>query len=111
MVPMELLMLEDKVSDDSEHHKGDTLLDNLQLHEVEGTAIIDKTQTVGGYLTAIFEESDHPRKGDHQIQGPVSGDARLLQVQMPIPGEGHKHIAHDEQQNRINTVCHTSVTH
>jgi hypothetical protein len=27
---------------------------------------------------------------------------------MAIPGEGHKHVAHDKQQDCINTVCHTS---
>ena len=54
----------------------------------------------------ILEKGNHPREGDDQIERPVRGDTRLLQAQMSVPCERHKHIAHDEQQNRINTVCH-----
>lgn len=27
---------------------------------------------------------------------------------MAIPGESHKYVAHNEQQNCINTICHGS---
>ena len=106
VVPVQLLMLEDEVRNDREDHQRDALLDHLQLHEVEGTAVIDETNSVGWHLTAVLEEGNHPREGDDQIEGPVRGDARLLQAQVSVPCERHKHIAHDEQQNRINTVCH-----
>jgi hypothetical protein len=26
-----------------------------------------------------------------------------------IPGESHKDVAHDQQQDRINTVCHNEA--
>ena len=109
MVPVELLVLEDEVGNDGEDHQRDALLDNLELHEVEGTSVVDEPDTVGRYLTAVFEEGNHPRKSDDQIEGPVGGDAGLLEAQMAIPGEGHKHIAHDEQHNRINSISHTST--
>ena len=106
MVPMELLMLEDEVSDDGEHHEGDTFLNDLQLHKVKGAAIVHKTDTVSGNLAAVFKESNHPREGNDQIEGPVGGDARLLEAQVTIPGKSHEHIAHYEQQNRINSIRH-----
>jgi len=106
MVPVQLFMLEDEVGNDGKHHEGDALLDDFQLYEVEGAPIVHKTNTVGWYLTAVFEEGDHPREGNDQIKGPVGGYARLLEAQVAIPGESHEHIAHNEQQNRINTICH-----
>ena len=64
-------------------------------------------------FAAILEEGNHPRECNHQIQRPISRYASLLQTQMTIPGECHKHIAHNEQQDSINSVCHffnTSLT-
>ena len=106
MVPVKLLMLEGEVGNQGEHHQRDTLLDDLQLHQRERATVAHKAQTVGWHLTAILEESDHPREGDDQVEGPVGGDARLLQAQMTIPGESHKHIAQNEQYDCINTVYH-----
>ena len=109
MVPVELLVLEDDVGDDGEDHQRDALLNDLELDEVEGASVVDEADAVGRHLTAVFEEGNHPREGDDQIEGPVGGDARLLETQMAVPGEGHKHITHDEQHNRINSVSHTSI--
>ena len=106
MVPMQLLVLKDKVGDDSEDHQRDALLDHLELDKVKGTAVIDKTDAICGNLATVLEEGDHPREGDDEVEGPVVRDARLLQTQVTIPGECHENIAHDEQQNRINTICH-----
>ena len=106
MIPMEFFVLEDEVGDDSKDNQRDALLDDLELDEVEGTAIVDKADAVGGNLAAVLEEGDHPREGDDEVEGPVVRDARLLQTQVTIPGECHENIAHDEQQNRINTICH-----
>ena len=105
MVPVELLVLEDEVGNDGEDHQRDALLNDLKLDEVEGASVVNEADAVGRHLTAVFEEGNHPREGDDQIEGPVGGNARLLEAQMAVPGEGHKHIAHDEQQNRIKSVC------
>ena len=108
VVPVQLLMLEDEISNHRKHHQRDTLLDDLQLNEVERPAVVHEADAVGRHLTAILEEGNHPREGNHEIEWPVGRDARLLEAQMAIPGEGHKHVAHDKQQDCINTVCHTS---
>ena len=102
-------MLEYQIRDNGKDHQRDALLDDLELDEVEGASIVDEADAVGRHLTAVFEEGNHPREGDDQIEGPVGGDARLLEAQVAVPGEGHKHIAHDEQHNRINSVSHTSI--
>ena len=106
VVPVELLVLEDEVGDDGKDHQRDALLDNLQLHEVEGASVIDEAETVGWHLTTVLEEGDHPREGNHQIKGPVGGDARLLESEVSVPGECHKHVAQNQEQNGINSVCH-----
>ena len=52
-----------------------TLLNHLELDEVERPAIIDKTDAICGNLAAVLEEGDHPREGDDKIEGPVGRDA------------------------------------
>ena len=106
MVPVELLVLEDEVGNHGEDHQRDAFLNHLELDEVERTAIIDKANAVGGNLTAVLEEGNHPGEGNDEVERPVRRDARLLKTQVTIPGESHEDIAHYEQQNRINTICH-----
>ncbi len=75
---MQVSALEHDVGNDAEDGQGDALLNDLELDEIEGTAIFDKSQTVGGYLTAVFEEGNHPRKGDDPNEWPVVRNTVLL---------------------------------
>ena len=78
MVPVQVGALEHDVGDDAEHGQRDALLYDLQLDEVEGTSIFYEADTIGRYLTAVFKESDAPRKRDDTQQGPVVRDTVLL---------------------------------
>ena len=78
MVPMELLVLEDKVGDNGEDYQRDALLDHLELDKVKRTTIINKADAVGRNLTAVLEEGYHPREGNNEVERPVGGDTRLL---------------------------------
>ena len=71
VVPMQVSALEHDVGNDAEHSQRDALLNDLQLNEVEGTSILYETETISGYLAAVFEEGYHPRKGDDSDEGPV----------------------------------------
>ena len=68
---MQVCTLEHDVGNDAEHAQRNTLLYHLQLDEVEGTSILYETETISGYLAAVFEEGYHPRKGDDSDEGPV----------------------------------------
>ena len=54
VVPVQLLVLEDEVRNDCEDHQRDALLDHLQLHEVEGTTVIDEANSVGWHLATVL---------------------------------------------------------
>ena len=60
MVPMQALPLKEDVGDDGKDHQADTFLDDLELHQVEGAAVVLESDTVGRYLAAIFKEGDAP---------------------------------------------------
>ena len=96
MVPMQRLSLKQDVGYHGKDTETDALLDDLELNEIERTTIADETQSVGWHLTAILEEGDEPRKENHYDEWPMSRGARLLQLQMTIPGQGHKDITQDE---------------
>ena len=78
MVPVQMGALKHNVGNDAEYGQRDTLLNDLQLNQVERAAILNKAQTVGWYLTAVLEESNAPGEDDDAQQGPVTGSTRLL---------------------------------
>jgi len=78
MVPMQVSALEHDVGNDAEHSQRDTLLDDLQLNEVEGTSVFYEAQTIGRHLTAVLKEGDAPREDDDADEGPVAAGAVLL---------------------------------
>ena len=104
MVPMQALSLEEDVGDDGEDDERHALLNHLELNQVEGTAIIDESNSVGGYLTAVFEEGDGPAECDDSDEGPVAAYARLLQFQMSVPCQRHEDVAQHEEQDCIYSV-------
>ena len=68
-----------------------------QLNEAERAAVDAGTDTVGRNLGAILEERQTPGEKDHQDEGPALGNLHLLKLQMPVPGECHENIGHNEQ--------------
>ena len=60
VVPVEGFALETKGYYNGEDDEGDDLLENLELYQGEGAAIVQKADAVGGYLTHVFKKSDAP---------------------------------------------------
>ena len=57
---MQMGSLEHDVGYYTENGQRDALLNNLQLNEVEGSAVFDKPQSVGGNLATILKEGNAP---------------------------------------------------
>ena len=62
VVPVQVGALEHDVGNDAEDGQRDALLNDLQLNEVEGTAILYEANAVGRHLTAVLKEGDAPRE-------------------------------------------------
>ena len=60
MIPMKVLSLKKNVGDDGEDTETDALLYDLELNEIERTAIALESHTVGRHLTAILKERYAP---------------------------------------------------
>ena len=60
MVPVEGFALETKGYDDGEDDEGDDLLENLELYQGEGAAVVQKADAVGRHLAHVFKQSDAP---------------------------------------------------
>ena len=104
VIPVEVVALEHDIGHDSEHSQRDALLYDLQLHQVEGSTIVNESQPIGRHLATVFEEGDAPREGDDAQQRPVARHARLLQTQMTIPGKRHENIAQNEQDDGVKSI-------
>ena len=51
--------------EEDEHHQGDDLLQDLELHQREGTTIALEANAVGRHLQALLEKGNTPRQCDH----------------------------------------------
>ena len=78
VIPMQRLALEEQCGEHGEDDERDDLLDDLELHQREGTAVAREADAVGRNLAGILEERDAPRKEDDGKQRPMGGDFHLL---------------------------------
>jgi hypothetical protein len=98
VVPLQRFASEADNGEHREDSDGDNLLDDLELHECEGTAIAHEADTVGGHLTGILEESQTPADENDNVKwGVVRDELHLLQLQVTVPSECHEDIRYDEQ--------------
>jgi hypothetical protein len=72
---MQMGTLEHYVGNNTEYGQRDALLDDLQLDKVEGSTILDETDTIGRYLAAVFQKGNTPREHNHAKQWPVATSA------------------------------------
>ena len=104
MIPLDGLSLEQEGDDDGEHGQGDDLLDDLELHQVEGTAVALEADPVRRDGQAVLEEGDAPRKQDDEDKRPAGGDFHLLELEMAVPGERHEDVRAYEHEDGPKTL-------
>ena len=76
MIPVQSLSLEEDIGDDGEDDKRYAFLYHLELDQIKWSSIIYKTDAVGWYLTAIFEEGDGPPIRGQLLLTPVCCNLR-----------------------------------
>ena len=101
MVPVQCLTAEEYGGEDGEDNERDNLLHHLELHQSEGTSVVDKSDAVGRDLARVLGQGYAPREEDDQIQGPRLDKFHLLQLQVSVPCEGHEDVRYDQQQNSV----------
>ena len=72
VVPVQVGALEQDGGNDGKDSQRDTLLDDLQLNQIEGSSVVDESHAVGRYLTTVLKEGYHPREGYDAYQRPVT---------------------------------------
>ena len=65
MIPPQRHM-ESDCRENDKHQQGDYLLNHLQLHQTEGSAVSFKTHPVSRYLQAVLKERDAPGHQNNQ---------------------------------------------
>ena len=109
MVPLQGLALEQEGDDDREDGQGDHFLDDLELHQVEGTAVAVEADAVRRNGEAVLEEGDAPREQDDEDERPAGGDLHLLQFEMTVPCECNENVRKDEHDDGPDTLLHSPV--
>ena len=92
MIPSELHVKGHHAEKDEYAERND-FLNHLELHEREGPAVFDKTNSVGRHLQAVFEKGNRPTECDDGNHRPLVEPLKLGQFQMAIPSKRHEDIA------------------
>ena len=91
----ERLVLEEDEHEDGEDGQGEEFLDDLELPEVERTAVFDEADAVGRHHETVLDECDAPAEENHQGQRELAEPRRALQLQVTVPRERHEHVRTD----------------
>src|ERR1035437_2028411 len=86
--------LEHEPGEADEDHQRDALLDDLELITAETAAEI--ARAVRRHHQAVFEKGDAPRSQNDEEERFA---LQPLELQLPIPGEGHEDVGADEEKN------------
>ena len=65
MVDGEGLVLEEDQHEDGEDGQREELLDDLELPEVKGTAVVNEADAVGRHHEAVLDQRDTPAEENH----------------------------------------------
>ena len=106
MIPLERFCMENRDRNRCEHRKRNRFLDDLQLHQAEGSAVDAATDVVGGNHKAVFKEGEPPGGEDDKNQRPVSADVHFFEFEVAVPGKCHKDVGTAEKKNCKNTSFH-----
>ena len=109
VVPLERFRVENRYRDGRENRERNRFLDDLQLHQAEGTAIDAAADAVGGNHKAIFKEREPPRGENHENQRPVGADMHFFKFEVAVPSESHKDVGAAKKKNCKNTGFHVFV--
>ena len=97
MIPAKLHVKRHHAEKD-EHAERDNFLNHLELHEREGPAVFDKTNSVGRHLQAVFEKRNRPTECDDGNHRPLVEPLKLGQFQMAIPSKRHEDVAANQKK-------------
>ena len=92
MVDREGLVLEEDQHEDREDGQREELLDDLELPEVERTAVVDEADTVGRHHETVFDQRDSPAEENHHRKGELAEPCGVLKTQVAVPRKGHENI-------------------
>ena len=96
MVPADWFAFEDGGDDYGEDSQRDALGQDFELHQREGASVDLAADAVGRNHKTVFEEGNTPRGQDDEYKWPGGVDFHFGQLQVAIPGKGHKDVADDE---------------
>jgi len=91
------LVFEEYEHEDGEDGEREELLDDFELPEVEGAAIVDEPDAVGRYHETVLDQRDAPAEEDDQRQRQFAEPGSALQFEVAVPRKGHKDVGTNQQ--------------
>ena len=95
VVPAQGVRAHEDQGEDREDREGDSLLDDLQLPDREGTSELGRADTVGRNLKTVLEQGNAPAEehDGHQTEAFEFG----FECDVSVPGQRHEGVGDDEQ--------------
>ena len=79
MVPLQGFRMENRHGNNCENRKGNGFLDDLKLHQAEGTSVDATADGVGGNHETVFQKGHTPAGENNKNQRPIGADMHFLE--------------------------------
>lgn len=106
---MESLTFEEQSNNEREYGKRDYFLYHFELHQGERTAVAYESYAVCRHLCTVFKECKRPGEEYYSYERPAVRYFHFLELEVPIPGEGHKYVRSYKQQDSADDFSHKYV--
>jgi len=104
VIPSEGFCFEKEQGEQHKNNQGNNFLHHLKFYETERASIAFKAYFICWYLKTIFKQGDSPTNKDNADERQRFKPFYFLELQMSVPGKGHKHIAQNQEENGIKCL-------
>lgn len=99
MIPLQAFVLEKNEGKNNENDERDHFLDHFELYQAERTTAFLVSKPVCGHHQCVFKEGNPPADQHNGNNTKIFGPSHFFEFEMPVPGEGHKSIGKDQQDD------------
>jgi hypothetical protein len=104
VIPPKSLCFEKEQGKQHKDNQGNNFLHHLKFDETEWASIPFEPYFISRHLKTIFKQSNSPANEYDADERQRLEPFYFLELQMSIPGKGHKHIAQNQEEDGVKCL-------
>jgi hypothetical protein len=110
VIPFQLFVFEKNQGERGEYHERHDLLNDFELHEREGAAVLSEADAIGRHYEAVFKKRDEPTGENEAEQAGFLKKFQFVEQQVAVPRERHKNVGQNEQADGVKSFHEQGVS-